>query len=109
MFIHYLTNYKKIATMEFKWFNVNKVLPEDVMEHIDISKISTFCSKQTENVIIRFFNENKHEYQIIQGHRTYDLVYKRWKWSPIWYSSTDSLFEDAMKVTHWAYIPEIND
>lgn len=107
--------------MEFKWFDVNEVLPEDVMEHKEIAG-ADFVPKRTDDVLIRFKNKRKsNKIQVIMAHRGYSVVnsipnggkenYKPfgWKWYNEWYSSTDSLnLERDVEVTHWAYIPELN-
>lgn len=107
--------------MKFNWFDVNEVLPEDVMEHKEI-KGGYLVTKKTDSVLVKFKNKTKSDkVQIIMGHRYYSVVnsmpnggmenYKPrgWSWSAEWYSHTDSFSLDRdAEITHWAYIPKDN-
>lgn len=107
--------------MEFKWLDVNEVLPEDVMEHKEIAN-AEIVPKRTDDVLIRFKNKRKsNKIQVLMAHRAYCRInsipnggkenYKPigWKWYNEWYSPCDSFNIDKdAEITHWAYIPKVN-
>lgn len=104
--------------MNFKWYDVRVVLPEDVMEHLDIVG-GEIVPKKTADVLVRYKTKSG-KIRVVMGHRGYSMVnsipmgdkdnYKPigWRWYNIMYSSTDSLRLEDVEVTHWAYIPEVD-
>lgn len=95
----------------FKWFDVNEVLPEDVMEHHH-AQDDSIISERTGMVIVRFINKSRgNEIHIIQGYRCLSRMFnpeKKWKWHFQWYDRLPPMNERDAEITHWAYIPDVD-